>query len=242
MNRNALKYIAVVAMILDHTAATFLYGNASLYPLYSCMRLIGRLTAPIMCYFLVEGFIHTSSKQKYALRLFTFALIAQIPYTLTFIGKIFSPHLNMIYTLFLCFLMLWAIETLPNLALKIIFSLCITAATWWGDWPILAPAMVLTFYFFKNKKVIMLPVYSLIALCSGTFFMILRISKGYNWWGEWWQYGLLLFIPVYFTYNGKSGRKNKFNKWFFYIIYPLHLMIIYVIRGIIWGCFPFKLY
>lgn len=240
MNRNTLKYLAVIAMIMDHTAAVLLYGNPKIHALYSIMRLIGRLTAPIMCYFLAEGFRYTSSKEKYAARLFIFALIAQIPYTLTFMGKVFTPHLNMIYTLFLCFLMLWAIETLPNITLKIIFTLCIFGLSWWGDWPILAPAMVLNFYFFKNKRTLMIPLYSLIALGSGTFFMILRIIKGNSWWGEWWQYGLLLFIPIYFAYNGNSGKKNAFNKWFFYIIYPLHLTILYFIRGAIWDFFPFN--
>lgn len=240
MNRNVLKYIAVIAMVLDHCAAIFLYVHPELHPLYSFMRFIGRLTAPIMCYFLVEGFIHTSSRQKYTLRLFIFSLIAQLPYTLLFNGIVFTPHLNMIYTLLLCFIMLWGLEELPNIALKIIFILSIFALSILGDWAIFAPAMVLTFYFFKNKKKIMISLYSFIAFAFGTFFMIFRIIRGYNWWGEWWQYGVFLFIPIYFAYNGNSGKKNAFNKWFFYIIYPLHLTILYLIRGAIWDFFPFK--
>ena len=61
MNRNILKYIAVIAMVIDHTALTFVGMDN---PLGLAMRVFGRLTAPIMCYFLVEGYIYTRSKKK----------------------------------------------------------------------------------------------------------------------------------------------------------------------------------
>ena len=56
MNRNTLKYIAVIAMLADHIALAFVGMNN---PAGVIMRVIGRLTAPIMCYFLAEGFFHT---------------------------------------------------------------------------------------------------------------------------------------------------------------------------------------
>lgn len=242
MNRNVLKYIAVVAMTMDHCAAVFLYAHPELNLLYCCMRLIGRLTAPIMCYFLVEGFLHTSSKQKYATRLFVFALISQIPFSLLFMGKLLIPTFNMVYTLFLCFMMLYAQETIHNLFVKILFTLCIFGLSIFGDWALIAPAMVLTFYYFRNKKSILIPVFCFISLCSGSYFLIQRIIKGYNWWKDWWQYGLLLFVPLLLNYNGESGKKSSFNKWFFYVYYPLHLAIIYVVRGFALDFFPFRIY
>ena len=71
MNRNFLKYIAVAAMLCDHIALVFVGMNN---PVGVAMRVFGRLTAPLMCYFLVEGFVHTRSKKKYGIRLFIFAI------------------------------------------------------------------------------------------------------------------------------------------------------------------------
>ena len=69
LDRNRIKYIALIAMLIDHFAMFFLshsiaQASVSRIALYSFMRVIGRLTAPIMIYFLVEGFIHTSSRKK----------------------------------------------------------------------------------------------------------------------------------------------------------------------------------
>ena len=51
-------------------------------------------------------------------------------------------------------------------------------------------------------------------------------------------YGLIqlcvaLAIPLLFLYNGKRGRNpkiNRFMKWLFYAYYPLHLLVIGLIR------------
>ena len=75
MNRNILKYIAVIAMLCDHISLVFVGMDK---PLGVAMRVFGRLTAPIMCYFLVEGYMHTRSKKKYGARLLVFALISDV--------------------------------------------------------------------------------------------------------------------------------------------------------------------
>ena len=43
------------------------------------------------------------------------------------------------------------------------------------------------------------------------------------------QMGVVLSIPIIRLYNGKRGkspRLNRFMKWFFYLYYPLHLLLI----------------
>ena len=111
MNRNILKYIAVIAMLSDHIALTFVGMDN---PLGVAMRVFGRLTAPIMCYFLVEGYMHTQSKKKYALRLMTFAFISQVTFSYLLTGRLFSDKFNMMFTLFLCFMMLVVFEKAEN--------------------------------------------------------------------------------------------------------------------------------
>ena len=77
LNRDAIKYIAMFAMVLNHIAHMFLMKGT---PLYEVFEDIGFFTAPVMCYFLVEGYEYTSSKFRYGLRLFVFAVISQIPF------------------------------------------------------------------------------------------------------------------------------------------------------------------
>ena len=91
LNRNQLKYIAIITMIIDHIAFVFIPSSN---PMYSICRFFGKLTAPIMCYFLAEGYNYTSSKLKYGLRLFIFSIISQFAFSLAFYNTLFILKLN----------------------------------------------------------------------------------------------------------------------------------------------------
>ena len=69
LNRDIIKYIAMFTMLLNHIANIFLTPGSILHML---LVDIGYFTAPVMCFFLVEGYRYTHSKKHYALRLFTF--------------------------------------------------------------------------------------------------------------------------------------------------------------------------
>ena len=81
LNRDQIKYIAVFTMLLNHVANIFLQPGT-----FACEALkdIGYFTAPVMCWFLVEGYRYTRSVKKYAGRLLIFAVISQLPYYLAF--------------------------------------------------------------------------------------------------------------------------------------------------------------
>ncbi len=77
-----LKYIALFSMFLDHIGVigkAFLSKNV-----YFLLRAVGRLSFPLFCFILAEGFFHTKNRKKYQQRLFIFALLSEIPYDLTF--------------------------------------------------------------------------------------------------------------------------------------------------------------
>ena len=63
-----------------------------------------------------------------------------------------------------------------------------------------------------------------------TVISFLLVSKGY----AIAQIGVLLVYPVLAQYNGQKG-KVKWMKWFFYLYYPAHLVIIGVLRILIYG-------
>ena len=94
MNRDVIKYIAIVTMTLNHISNIFMDPDTVLGEAFLD---IGYFTAITMCYFLVEGYHYTHSKKKYGQRLLLFALISQVPFQLA-VGYF---ALNMLFTLFL---------------------------------------------------------------------------------------------------------------------------------------------
>jgi hypothetical protein len=131
---STLKLIAIITMLIDHTAATildrtlisrgmgklnsnpqtvmdFMSDNAAIYGVDMIMRLIGRIAFPIFCFLLVEGFVHTHNKWKYAMRLGIFALVSEIPFDLAFRSKLldFSSQ-NVFFTLLIGLLVMMGFE------------------------------------------------------------------------------------------------------------------------------------
>ena len=225
LSRNQLKYIAIIAMVIDHIGAFFIPSSTIIYSIF---RFIGKLTAPLMCYFLVEGYNYTSSKNKYLVRLGIFSIISQFAFSLAISNKLFIPTFNMIFTLFICFLVLLSYEKIKNKLVKWIVILSFILISDFSDWGIFAPCWVLLFYIFKDKRSLQICFYYIVTcLVIIIKYIIINISG----WDLMLRYsGLLLFIPIVCLYNGEKGKSGKFNKWFFYIFYPVHLIIIALIR------------
>ena len=140
LNRDQIKYIAVFTMLLNHVANIFLQPGT-----FACEALkdIGYFTAPVMCWFLVEGYRYTRSVKKYAGRLLIFAVISQLPYYLAFARNHLAPWytLNMMFTLFLCLCLLIAEEKILDPGKKSLVVLGIIAVSSICDWAILAPCI-----------------------------------------------------------------------------------------------------
>lgn len=83
LDASTIKIIAIIAMTVDHLAWLLFPGlQKEWYILF--LHAIGRLTAPIMWYFIAEGSYYTKNSKKYILRLFIFAFISHFAFTFCF--------------------------------------------------------------------------------------------------------------------------------------------------------------
>lgn len=233
LNRNQIKYIVIIAMLIDHIAWAFV-------PMTSVsgqvMHFIGRLTGPTMAYFVAEGYAHTRNVKKYALRLGFFAFISWGPYAMfedgafplwiTRDGVYFDPSFGVIYTLFLSLLAIWLWDKAKcGRWMKIlgIVGLCFLSV--FGDWPVLDILFALCFFIYRDNGKKKWTAFSVIAglevgfcLLAGGMQMIFQI-------------GVFLIPPMLiFCYNGEGGSKRPIHKWFFYVFYPAHLLVLALIK------------
>ncbi len=248
LSADIIKYILITVMVIDHIAWVFVAKGS---PAWEIMHFFGRLTGPGMAYFLVQGYMHTKDLKKYALRLFVFALISwpcfvyykygtPLPLAISdkavsVMHRIYSiplssgsfllvyTHFGVIYTLFLSLMLLRLYddqklsEPVKVCAFALLFLLSL-----FGDWPIYDLLFTFIFYVFRDNKKLMWILYCVAALMSFE-------SGGFTLYGI-YQTGLFLVPVLLSLYNGKRSIKNAFNKWFFYIFYPLHLLVLGLIR------------
>ena len=233
LNRDAIKYIAMLTMLLNHIAHVFLERGT---PLYEIFEDIGFFTAPVMCFFLVEGYTYTHSKKGYGLRLMLFAALSQIPFQLAF-GY---STLNMIYTLLCCFLILVVMERVGNPLLCRGLLLLLILATVNGDWPVVAPILTILLANDWGDRKMMARDFGL----TYFLFALLNMQSYMNGEpGNWTLYAVIhallsglgvlaAAVATLVLYNGeRAGHGRNFSKWFFYVFYPGHLLILYLIKN-----------
>lgn len=237
LNRDTIKYFAMFTMLLNHIAHVFLSSGT---PLCLVLEDIGYFTAPVMCFFLVEGYQHTRSKANYGRRLFLFAVLSQVPYHLAF----HFGNLNMFFTLFCCFLILVVLERVESLLLQKILCILLLLVTVFSDWAVIAPLLTILLARNWGDKRRMWASYVGIAL----FFTVLNLQSymmqsqmagqaagltaGAVCGALCSGIGILAAgAAVLVFYNGERAKRGQtFSKWFFYLFYPGHLVILYLIK------------
>lgn len=233
LNRDQIKLFAMFTMLLNHIAHAFLRPGSLCSEIFLDL---GYFTAVTMCYFLVDGYGYTRSKGRYALRLGLFALLSQLPYNLLFGGSINSfVCFNMMATLLLCFLLLLVQDQVKNPALRSLLSVSLVFLTGFCDWPWMAAIFTLLFYKAKGS-----PAQTKIVFIQAMliFFMFQLMSRGTS-----LGAGALLLslcstlgialsgVVICTLYNGqRASRGRTFYKWFFYLFYPLHLLVLAFLR------------
>ncbi len=241
LSANALKYIAVIAMVIDHIGWAWVPTASVLGQL---MHLIGRFTAPIMCFFIAEGYYHTRDVNKYLKRLFVFALISHFPFafaegvqskpiwtengSIHFNEELFLSSTGVIFTLFLGLMALKIWQTEENKTKKILAVAAICFVSTVGDWMFFAVLWVLGFGIYHGNFKKQLLFYYMVACAEFLFIIAFSGSTPMRYYV--WQAGIFLAPLWLLLYNGERGRGGKFNKWFFYIFYPAHLVVIGILK------------
>ena len=242
LNSNTVKFIAIVAMTIDHIAWMLYPG----YPndwLPVTLHIIGRITCPIMCYFIAEGYHYTKNISKYTQRLFIFAFVSHFAYIFSsanyidwksFIPFYYREILNKTSVMWslawgLVMLRIAHSEKIKEYA-KPILIILICLITFPSDWSCVASLCILAFGTNRgNFKKQMLWMIFYVSMYSIVYFFAIDKLYGVI------QMAVVFAIPVLLLYNGTRGRSSKINaitKYAFYIYYPLHLFVIGLIQAI----------
>lgn len=233
VNGSFLKWFAILTMLVDHVGACLIevyvmnihgtspyqgYGSLSYeqsltwYWVDYALRCVGRLAFPVFCFLLVEGFLHTRDVKKYTLRMGVFCVLSEIPFDLALFGQVARwDYQNVFFTLLLALLGLWALTYLEKRNLRFLGVLCVLGAAVLAevlntDYGAFGVAVVAVLYLCRGQKAWQL------GLGAGCFLL----------YGGTEMLGALAFLPIA-LYNGKRGKQPKY---FFYVFYPLHLVIL----------------
>ncbi|TDQ42664.1 TraX family protein [Aureibacillus halotolerans] len=227
LNSNALKLIAIVTMVIDHTSIWLVAPGTTMDMI---THTIGRMAAPIMCYLIAEGYCYTSNIHRYMKRLFIFSLISHFPFVL-FLGLSWWQGTSVIWTLLMGLVALYISQRsrLP-LFIRIVLILLCCLFAWTADWNYIGVLWVLFFGLFRGRIHLQLLSFVLI----GT---VLYLIPGINTMGfdSIFRFGILLVVPLLLLYNGQKGKKSKLIQWSFYVFYPLHLFLLYILSHVVFG-------
>ena len=231
MNAFVLKIIACFTMFIDHVGYIVFDGHSSWF------NYVGRLAFPIFAFQISEGYIHTHDVKKYLLRLILFAFISQIPFLLFHSIINNELGLNVIFTLFLGLVAIIIYDKYNKFVgvfSAIIFG--IIAHFLNSDYSFYGVGITFLFYVF-NKNKCLLAISFIIATLMQYSYLILGY---YNYGFEFLKNVFIIYLPYFICtifsiiiilcYNKK---KVPSTKYFFYLFYPLHMILIYILSFVL---------
>lgn len=235
LNSNQLKMIAIIAMTLDHVMFVLYPNYSTAWWIVGC-HVLGRLAAPIMWFFIAEGYFYTHNVKRYIGRLLVFAVISHFAYNFAF-GIPFIPfqksildQTSVIWSLAwgLVALVVSYSSKLSNWTKYALITI-ICAITFPANWSCIAVLAIMAIAFNRNNfKKQMTGMICWATVYAVVYFLFINRVYGMI------QLFVALSIPLLKAYNGQRG-KWKWMKWFFYIYYPLHLTVCGMIRVTLYG-------
>ena len=231
----SLHVTAMICMLCDHLWGTIVPGN-------DWLTCIGRLSFPIFAFLIVEGYFHTRSLKKYAARLLIFAVISEIPFNLMSGSRLFYPiHQNVLWTFLIGIALIHMNEKAKTAqiykrmmigCLSVVLGFVIGLLTM-VDYYHAGVLTVLVFYFFRGRNwrcflgqlVFMIYIHDEMlggfgyefSLFGQTFFLSQQ------------SFAVLALVPIW-LYKGKQGYHSKVTQYFNYLFYPVHLLILGLLK------------
>lgn len=219
-----LKLIAIISMLADHVNKALIYpylesNHGFLAFISDVFDIIGRIAFPLFCFMLVEGYFKTRNRKKYLLNLLLFGVISEVPFDMFTTASFFNMNWNnVMFTLALVLVTVWIIDTLKEkmqkrpkalwylVSILIVLGMCIVSMSLSLDYEHHAILIGYFFYLFHDMPVFAIP------------FGYASMFK------EPWA---LLGFGLTLTYNGERGKQHKM---LYYWFYPVHLLILGLLR------------
>lgn len=234
----SLHIMAMLFMLCDHLWGTIVSGN-------DWLTCVGRICFPIFAFLVVEGYFHTSNLKKYVQRLFVFAVLSEIPFNLMMGSRIIYPiHQNVLWTFLIAIGLIHLNEKSKasgKLWKRILTGIgtvllgYIVGIITMVDFYHAGVLTVLVFYFFRQKKW-----WSYV----GQFVCLWYINRellgglgyeidvmGHTVFVLQQSFAMLALIPIW-LYRGKQGYHNKVLKYVYYAFYPVHMLILGLLKFI----------
>ena len=229
LNASHLKLIAMVCMLIDHTWGVLVTDH-------QWMNCVGRLAFPIFAFQIAEGYAHTKNFKKYLLRMFLFALVAEIPYNLMSGGWWINPFGQSVLFTFCLSLLLIRLMDLASgksMALRLLIIAAVLVLGWllgtvtFVEYHGAGVLTVLVFWLFRNVRFGWL--IQLAAMVYINFEMLggLGFEVGSTFIPN-QAFAVLAMIPI-LLYNGKQGWTSKGFQYACYAFYPVHILILVLI-------------
>ena len=219
-----LKLIAIISMLADHVNKALIYpylesNHGFLAFISDVFDIIGRIAFPLFCFMLVEGYFKTRNRKKYLLNLLLFGVISEVPFDMFTTASFFNMNWNnVMFTLALVLVTVCIIDTLKEkmqkrpkalwylVSILIVLVMCIVSMSLSLDYEHHAILIGYFFYLFHDMPVFAIP------------FGYASMFK------EPWA---LLGFGLTLTYNGERGKQHKM---LYYWFYPVHLLILGLLR------------
>ncbi|NLG87735.1 MAG: TraX family protein [Clostridiaceae bacterium] len=242
LNAFQIKLIAIVTMVIDHAGIIF-------FPGIIAFRIIGRFAFPLFAFFIAEGYRHTRSVKKYLFRLFLCAVLFQVPdwvFSSEEMRRIFiswgwesvpsiSYELNIFATLFLGLSAITLYNMLKEKHIAYswlaVTAIAVVAQAIGADYGAYGVFYIIVFYIAgTDVKKMLVGGVILHALYAAYMIVFSYVTSGVAAFPYSIQLISLLSIGIIALYNGEQGRKMKY---FFYLFYPFHMIVLYGIDALI---------